>query len=262
MSSRFIGVFDSGLGGLNSVKEIIRQLPDENIVFFGDTANMPYGDKTREEIISFTKNSISFLSRYDLKAFLIACNTSDSNASKTVKTCFDLPIFGVISPAAKKAVSISENGKIGILATVSTIASGEYVRRLKELNENIEVFPMACEKLVPLIEEGKFLNDDGSLRKAIDEYLDPLLEKGIDTLILGCTHYDLIEDLILEKAPDLKIVSSSVSAVDDIREYLEKNGEREKSNDPKRIYFVSKDPEHFEKIARNIIEDISIKKSN
>ena len=259
MSRKYIGVFDSGLGGLTTVSEIIRQLPDENIVFIGDTANMPYGSKTKEQIISFTLNNIHTLLEHDLKAVVIACNTSDSNARNVAEKEFDLPIFGVISPAARKAAEITACKKIGVIATELTVKSERYEKLIKEHDSDIEVYQMACPKLVPLVESGLFLSDKNAMIRTLKDYIDPLYEKGIDTLILGCTHYDILMDLTSEIYPDLKLVSSSRPVVFDLKEYLEKNDLREKEKEAVREYYTTSDPEEFAKIAQLLIKDIEIK---
>ena len=259
MSRKYIGVFDSGLGGLTTISEIIRQLPEENIIFIGDTANMPYGSKTREQIISYTLDNIHALLEHDLKAVVIACNTSDSNARNVAEKQFDLPIFGVISPAARQAAMVSERKKIGVIATELTVRSQRYENLIREHDSDIEVYQMACPKLVPLIESGLFLEDKDAMIRVIKEYIDPLYEKGIDTLILGCTHYDILMDMIRDTYPDLKLISSSRLVVSDLKEYLEKNELREKEKEALREYYTTSDPKEFVKIAQLLIKDIEIK---
>ena len=258
MNKKYIGIFDSGLGGLTTVSEVISKLPEENIVFLADTKHLPYGSKSKEEIISYTLNNIAYLRQYGLKAVVIACNTSDSNASQSAREVYDLPIFGVIAPAAKKAAETTENKKVGILATESTIRSGRYEQLIAEHDPMIKTYPMACPKLVPLIEEGTFKNDVETLKEALNEYLSPLLEEGIDTLILGCTHYDILTDLIRELCPDLKLISSSRCVVQDLEEYLEKQDLKEEGDEGKRIYLSTSDPENFTKTASYLIEGIRI----
>ncbi len=262
MKRRYIGVFDSGIGGLTTVSQIREKLPNENIVFFGDTENMPYGEKSREQIISLTLNDIDVIRNYDLKAIIIACNTCDCNASTAARAYCDIPVFGVIAPAVRKAVSLTENKKIGIMATEATVATKEYEKRILCLDPEISVIQIASSKLAPLVEEGKFLKDDKEMDAAIEEYLRPLLDQDIDTLILGCTHYDLLADLISKKAPSLKIVSSSRCVIDDLNSFLEENDLFDTDHDPEYIYMVNKDPEHFQKVASCLIDDIEIKKSN
>ena len=256
MKKQYIGVFDSGLGGLTTVKQIIEKLPQENIVFLADTKHIPYGSKTREQIISYTLENIDILKRYDLKALVIACNTSDSNASDTARKVHDLKIFGVIAPAARKAVKTSENKKIGLLATTSTIASGRYEKQIHDLDEKAEVFPMACPDLVPMIEEGAFISDKKAMKEKLHEYIDPLIDKQIDTLILGCTHYDILTELINEIFPDLRLVSSSRCVIDDLKAFLEDDDDQSVEKTGERIYLASKDAESYDKVASLLIPDI------
>lgn len=261
MSKKYIGVFDSGLGGLTTVKEIIRQLPDENIVFLGDTLHMPYGNKTTEEIISYSLENVEILKQYDLKAIVIACNTSDANAKEVLKKYNeDIPIFGVINAAALQADELSVNHRIGIIATKSTVDSGKYVEALHSLNKKNRVYPIACPKLVPMIEKGMFLSDPKQMKETLAEYLEPLKEKDIDTLILGCTHYDILWNLSKEIMPGLMIVSSSRCVVAELKRYLKENDLLSKNKKAQRIYMVTSDPEDFEKTAALLIDDIEIKR--
>ncbi len=260
MRNSYIGVFDSGLGGLTTVRELIRQLPDENIVFLGDTKNMPYGSKQRNEIISFTKNNIKTLMKYDVKAIIIACNTSDSNASDVVRNYFDIPIFGVIKPAVRKALSVSQNRRIGIMATSLTIKSKKYEELIHSYDQDVKVFGIECPLLVPMIEDGEFINNEEKMTDTVREYLKPLQEENIDTLILGCTHYDLLQDIIRKLAPEINIVSSSRCVIDDVKEYLNDNDLTNDAEVTQRKYLCSKDGENFRKIASLIIDDINIEK--
>ena len=256
MKKQYIGVFDSGLGGLTTVRQIIEKLPQENIVFLADTKHIPYGSKSREQIISYTLENIDILKRYDLKALVIACNTSDSNASDTARKVCDLKIFGVIRPAAQKAAETTENKKIGLLATASTVASGRYEKEIHDLDPEARIIPKACPDLVPMIEEGAFLNDQEAMKQKLHEYIDPLIEEQIDTLILGCTHYDILSGLIGEIFPDLKLVSSSRCVIDDLSRFLQ-NDERENNEEAgDRIYLASKDAESYDRIASLLIPDI------
>ena len=256
MNKKYIGVFDSGLGGLTTVKQIIKQMPNEDIVFLADTKHLPYGSKSKEEIISYTLNNIEMLKEYGTKAIVIACNTSDSNAGAYARKHFDLPIFGVTVPAAQRAAKETVNKKVGIIATVSTVASKHYVNLIQEIDPNIEVFQMACEKLVPMIEGGAFINDPKAMKETISLYVGPLIEKGIDTLILGCTHYDLLADMINEMYPDLKLVSSSRCVVDDLDACLKENKAKEKGREAERIYLSTSDPIAFNKIADHLIKGV------
>ena len=264
MRRKYIGVFDSGLGGLTTVSEIIRQLPGENIVFLGDTANIPYGSsKSREEIIALTMDNMEKLSAYDLKALIIACNTADCNASESVRRKYpNIPVFAVIAPAAKKAAETSENHRIGILATDSTVASGKYEEEICSCSRDSEIFSVPCPKLVPMIETGVFIDDPGQMKKVLLEYLEPLKEKDIDTLILGCTHYDIMRDMVSEILPGVNIVSSSRCVIEDLKQYLKQQKKLSRTQKAKRIYLVTSDPKRFTRMASLLINDIEIKKAN
>ena len=264
MRRKYIGVFDSGLGGLTTVSEIIRQLPGENIVFLGDTANIPYGSsKSREQIIDLTVENMEKLNTYDLKALIIACNTADCNAYETIRRKYpNIPIFGVIAPAAKKAAETTKNRRIGILATESTVASGKYEEEILSNDGDIEVFSLPCPKLVPMIEAGVFIDDPEQMKKVLSEYLGPLKEKGIDTLILGCTHYDILKDMVSELMPEVKTVSSSRCVIEDLKQYLKQKKRLSRTQKAKRIYLATSKPERFARMASLLIDNIEIKKAN
>jgi glutamate racemase len=259
MKKRYIGIFDSGLGGLTTTKAIIERMPEENIVFFGDKKNVPYGDKNLEEITSFAFNNVSFLEQYDLKALVIACNTVDGNARDKVEEKAREKVFGVIDPTVRKAVSLTKNNKVGLLATEAAIRSKTYEKKFHEYNEEITVFPKACPLLVPMIENGSFINEPEEMRKVLLSYLKPLIAKDIDTLILGCTHYELLEPMCKEEYPQLNIVSSSREVVNDLEEYLQ--NDKNEDGEVERLYFINTDPDIFTSSAKLIIPDITIKKA-
>lgn len=251
---KYIGVFDSGVGGLTVVKELIKALPNENIVYLADSKNMPYGSKTNEQIISYVQGAVKFLSTFELKTIVIACNTADSIASSTIKQMYDLPIFGVIDPASKVAVNTTINKKIGVIATSAAINSNEYEKHIHKYDSSIEVYSKACPFLAPLIEEGKFDIGNDEIRNMIIDYLDPIVNEDIDTLILGCTHYDLIESIVHDIYPDLKLVSSSKCVIDDIKDgiVLDNNPSAD------RQYFVSADKDKFKQIVSTFMGNIKI----
>lgn len=220
---RPIGIFDSGLGGLTSVKAVSATLPNEDIVYFGDTARVPYGDRSKETIIEYTKDDIEFLLSHDVKAIVIACNTADSMARLEMEKMFRIPIVGVVGPAAKKAAGLTENGKIGVIGTNACVRSEAYKTVIHEYNPFAEVFSVACPLLVPLVEEGRISPDDKVTRRVLKEYLLPLAEKGIDTLVLGCTHYPLLKPIIANILPDVKLIDSGEAAVASLKKTLDEN---------------------------------------
>ena len=252
---KYIGIFDSGVGGLTVVKSLLDKLPNENIVYFADSKHMPYGDKTNDQIIKYVMNDVDFLNTYELKAILIACNTADSVASKVIKSKYSLPIYGVIDATCRVAANTTKNNKVGVIATTATINSGEYHKQLIKYNPNICVYNQACPFLVPLIEEGKFDIGNQDIRYILEDYLTPLLDEDIDTLILGCTHYDLLYEIIKDMYPNLNIVSSSRCIIDDLTKEIEKND----NTTNEQLYFVSSNKNEFEEIASMIIQNIEIR---
>lgn len=220
---RPIGIFDSGLGGLTSVKAVAEALPNEKIVYFGDTARVPYGDRSKETIIEYVKDDIEFLLSHNVKAIVIACNTADSLARPEMEQIFRIPIVGVVGPAAKKAVQLTKNGKIGVIGTNATIQSNAYCKVIHEYNASAEVFSVACPLLVPLVEEGRISKDDKVTRRVLKEYLLQFTEKDIDTLVLGCTHYPLLSGIIAEILPGVKLINSGEAAVESLKKKLNEN---------------------------------------
>ena len=219
MDDRRIGVFDSGLGGLSVVKEMKKYMPEESIVYFGDTARLPYGSKSRESIIRFSKQIMHFLLEHDVKAVIIACGTASSNALEALKECYDLPIIGVVEPGAEAAAAYTKNGHVGVLGTAATIQSGAFDRLIRKEDPSVEVISQACPMFVPLVEEGWF--DDTVTRQIVARYLVPLKEAKVDTVVLGCTHYPLLKRAIGEEVgEDVKLVNVSKEAVLKMKDYL------------------------------------------
>lgn len=250
-NEKYIGVFDSGIGGLTVVKSIVESMPDENIIYFGDTAHVPYGTRSKEQITQYVLNDVKFLSMFNIKAIVIACNTADSIARETVESRYsEIPVFGVVEPASKMAAKSTVNGKIGVIATNATVNSGAYVKAIKKYNEKAEVISLACPLLVPLVEEGRFRKGDKVIEKVLTEYLTPLKEQGIDTLVLGCTHYPLLSDIIKDIMGDgVSIISSSVAAAATLKAELKNGGLLKGTSGSERKYFVSDNAEFFEKQA-------------
>ncbi|MFC4078434.1 glutamate racemase [Salinithrix halophila] len=189
-----IGILDSGVGGLTVVKEVFRQLPKENVLYFGDTLRCPYGPRTPQEVRRFTLEIVHFLSRFPLKALVIACNTATAAALETVRKNFSIPVLGVIEPGARAAIKISQHGRIGVIGTQGTIRSTAYEQALKRIDSELFVFSHACPTLVPLVESGSGCTDGA--RQIVKKALTPLKQHRLDSLILGCTHYPLIADMI------------------------------------------------------------------
>lgn len=251
MDNRAIGVFDSGLGGLTAARVLEETLPNENIIYFGDTANMPYGVKTVAELRALACRNVEFLRRYDVKAILVACGTVTSTAMDLLREKFDLPFFGVVDDAAKAAVEWTENCRVGVIATQASIQSGLFQRRIAESGKALRVFGKACSSFVPLVESGHYAFDDKLVRAAVEEELAPLRRAEVDTLVLGCTHFPLLEEAIARyMGEDVKLISSSAEAAKALARHLEGAGMlREGSGHGERRWFTSGDTETFEGLA-------------
>ncbi len=248
-----IGVFDSGIGGLTVVKEVIKLLPDEDIVYFGDTARVPYGIKSRETIIKFSLENTLFLLQKDVKMIVVACNTSSSLALPVIRKHFKIPLIGVIMPGAKEAVYATKNKKIGVIGTRATINSGAYEEEIKRLDSSIKVLSQACPMFVPLVEEG-WSNDDITMKIA-EKYLTSMKKAGVDTLILGCTHYPLLKQKIqVIMGKGVKLIDSAQQVAVEVKQVLTQEGllRREKGR-PTREYFVSDEVAIFQKIAKRFL---------
>ena len=189
-----IGVFDSGVGGLTVAREIMRQMPKEKIIYFGDTARVPYGNKSKDTVTRFSKQIARFLQTHHVKTIVVACNTASAYAIEELEAELDIPVIGVVKPGAKMAADITRNGKIGVIATEGTIGSGLYNKYIKSLREDATIYGKACPLFVPLVEEG--LWEDPVTVEIARRYLTELIDLDIDTLILGCTHYPLIRSII------------------------------------------------------------------
>ncbi len=241
MDKRPIGIFDSGSGGLTVVAEVKKQLPDESVIYYGDLARVPYGSKSKEEIIAINAEIITYLISRKVKMIIVACNTSSALSLEEDKDKFSIPIIGLIGPGAQSAAIITKNKKVGIIATEATVRSHAYKKLLLSLNPSIEVYEQACPKFVPLIESGK--TNSADLKSAVTEYIQPLLLKDIDTLIHGCTHYPLIEDKLRKiSGKNIEFVNPAVGTVALAKEILEKNN------------IFSKGPAVYEYIATKIDE--------
>ncbi len=196
MDNRPIGVFDSGLGGLTAVAEIMKLLPEEDIVYFGDTARVPYGTRSENTIMRYVREDIDFLKSFDIKAVIMACGTASSVSLPWIRKEYDIPIIGVVEPASRAAVEATKNGRIGIIGTSATVRSRSYEREIMSLCSGAKIFTAACPLFVPLVENGRCDPDDVVLYTMVEEYLAPIKAEGVDTLIMGCTHYPIIERAI------------------------------------------------------------------
>lgn len=214
-----IGVFDSGVGGLTVVKEIMHQIPNEKVIYFGDTARVPYGSKSKDTVTRYSKQIVRFLRTQNVKAIVVACNTASAYALDELSKEIDIPIIGVVKPGAKVAVETTKNGKIGVIGTSGTINSETYTTYMKELNPDIDVRGKACPLFVPLIEEG--LWEDPVTDEIVKRYLTDLMDSGIDTLILGCTHYPLIRKTVQRiVGPEVTLVNPAYETARELKSLL------------------------------------------
>lgn len=250
-----IGVFDSGIGGLTVAREIMRNLPSEKIVYFGDTARVPYGSKSKNTVLRYSRQIIRFLQTENVKAIVIACNTASAFALKEIQAEMEIPVFGVIEPGAKVAAQVTKNKRVGVIGTLGTIDSGIHKQYLKSLDPEILVFGKACPLFVPLVEEG-WMKDPITVEIA-KRYLDELQQQNIDTLILGCTHYPLLRSTLRGILGDeVTLVNPAYETALELRTIL---GEKELLNTggreeefPYRFY-VSDRVDKFKEFANSIL---------
>ena len=247
IGSRPIGVFDSGLGGLSAVREIRTLLPQEDLVYFGDTGRVPYGTRSRETIRRYAAQDIRFLlSHADCKAVVVACGTVSANALEDLHADYDIPIIGVIDPAVEAATRATKNGKIGVIATPSTIASGAYERALLAKNPEFQVTGQACALFVPLVENGFVDPDDPIPYLTAERYLEPIRACGADTLILGCTHYPLLSAVISRVLPDVTLIDTGREAAHALSALLDARSMHTPSDTPgTSSFYVSDEPQNF-----------------
>lgn len=250
MDNRPIGVFDSGLGGLTAVKELMRILPNERILYFGDTGRVPYGSRGRETIRRYAKQDMNFLLQHDVKAVLAACGTVSSTA-RDIGEALPVPYLDVLRPTAQTAVQQTRNGRIGVIGTAATIASGSYRREIRQINPDIEVFEQACPLFVPLVENAFVSPQDEITRLVAQRYLAPIRERGVDTLILGCTHYPIISATIRSvMGSGVTLINSGLEAALGCHEILRsENLLREAAEAPDYRYCVSDITEGFRQVT-------------
>ena len=251
-----IGVFDSGLGGLTVVKELKRVLPNEDIVYFGDTDRVPYGTKSDETIIKFARQDEAFLLSKDVKLIVAACGTVSSVAKDTAKT-LPVPFIEVVSHACESAVRETRNGIIGVIGTSATINSGEHKRQILKLKSDANVICMSCTLFVPLVETGWIDENDTVVYETVKKYLTPLKEAGVDTLILGCTHYPLLDRAIRKfMGDDVVLINSGTSTAYAVKNLLNKNDLLNSSDKNGEIsYYVSDITQSFKSIASLLLGD-------
>ena len=238
MNPRSIGVFDSGLGGLTAVRQLRRLMPSEDIIYFGDTARVPYGNRSRETLLQYARQDMRFLGSFDLKAVVIACGTVSTNCLEELRAESGVPVTGVVEPAVERAAALTRSGKIGLAATRASVASGAYERAFRRLDPALEVHALACPLFVPLVEEGRCRPGDIVIETVAEEYLAPLKEAGVDTLVMGCTHYPLLAEVIGGvMGPDVRLVDVGAEAARACRDLLaEKDALADRRSGSSRFY--------------------------
>ncbi len=248
-----IGVFDSGIGGLTVVRELTRAMPSESLVYLGDTARVPYGNKSRETVQKFSTENTLFLLHHDVKLIVIACHTATSFASSFLEKHFRHPILGVIEPGVETAMRLTRTGRVGVIGTHATIGSKAYRHAFARHHSKIKVTPVACPLFVPIVEEG-WVDDPVALTIA-QKYLKPLLDDKVDTVILGCTHYPLLKSTIAKvMGPRVQLIDSAQQVALKARETLRKMDlSAPRGHKPVRRFFVTDEPKHFDRLARRFL---------
>ncbi len=250
-----IGIFDSGIGGLTTVRALMDTMPGYDIIYYGDTARTPYGTKSRQTVIGYALENTEFLLEKGAKIIVIACNTASSHAVDEIKKRYDVPIFEVVTPAVEAAVKASKTGRIGVIGTRATVSSMIYDRKILEINPEAKIHSEACPLLVPLVEEGWIERPETAM--IIKKYLQPLKTRQVDTLILGCTHYPLLKETISRKIGKRTAIIDSGSAVSGaINSFLAENREFAESlpHSGKIDFYVSDVTDQFEKTASAIVK--------
>jgi len=258
-NNRPIGIFDSGVGGLTVVKSFLQELPYESFIYFGDTANVPYGDKTLAELKKLAEDIIAFFLSRGVKAIVSACGTTASVVLPLISNNCPVPLLGVVKAGARTAINSSKNHRIGIISTQATANSLAFTREIKAINSSIEVFEIGCPRLVPLIEAGKLTAQE--TKSAVNYYINPLKEKGIDTLVLGCTHYPflfpLIKDCVGEK---ITVIDISYETIAELKNILVAHNLCKDSKEIPQIEFVvSGSDDSFYRVGKILVGD-TIKK--
>jgi len=252
--SRPIGIFDSGVGGLTVVDKIEKILPCEDVVYFGDTARVPYGAKSKETVTRFSVENVEFLMAHDVKLVVVACNTASSLSLDFLKRCFKVPVIGVIEPGAAGAVSSTRNNRVGVIGTSATVSSGAYEKAIRKIDPKMTIFTQSCPLFVPLVEED--WADREVARTIAGIYLKPLKAKRIDTLILGCTHYPMLKNVIKKvMGGSVLLVDSATSVAKEASDLLDANGLLNSSGvKGGQKFFVSDEPGRFIKMGEKFLK--------
>lgn len=259
MDNRAIGVFDSGLGGLTATVELMKLMPDENIIYLGDSYNMPYGERKQNDITRLALWDMDFLLKKDVKAVFIACGTATSNAIDLLSHKSPVPVVGVVEPAVREAIATTKIRRIGLLATSACVESYAFQRRIYDLAPEITVTAKACPKFAGMVEQGIFEKTDPRVREACDEYLPELMKAGADTIILGCTHYPMLSDVISEyMGRDAMLISSGAAAARSLKQLLVERGLTAQRRGGSISYYTTGEPSAFASAATLMLKhDIS-----
>jgi len=252
MSDGAIGIFDSGVGGLTVVHALLESLPHEHLIYFGDTARTPYGTKSAETVTRYSLENVDFLVARGIKMLVVACNTSTAAALDTLEARYPLPMIGVVAPGARAAVESTRSGRVGVIATEATIASGAYTRALRALRPDLEIHTRPCPLFVPLAEEGWV---EGPIPENVAQtYLASLTRSGIDTLVLGCTHYPLLKPVIARvMGPGVALVDSAHETAREVAAVLATRGLARSSGQGSTSFFVTDVPERFIRIGQRFL---------
>lgn len=249
-----IGVFDSGLGGLTVAHAIMRQLPGESLVYFGDTARVPYGPKSPDTVRRYSREIVAFLLEQHVKAIVVACNTATAHALPVLDAELSIPVIGVVGPGARAAVRATRTGRIGVIGTEGTIKSGAYVRAINAESPTALVTARSCPLLVPLVEEG--WTDHEATRLIAREYLAPFLRDEVDTLVLGCTHYPLLKPMIAEiVGPQVRLIDSAEETAADTRRMLAEHDIASTAAEGRYRFVASDDPQQFLELGQRFFGD-------
>ncbi|MBO5479369.1 MAG: glutamate racemase [Clostridia bacterium] len=262
MDKRPIGIFDSGVGGMTVLAEIKKRFPNEDLIYLGDTKNFPYGDKSRETIIKLATKCAGFLISQDVKLIVIACGTATSQALEELKKIYKVPIVGIITPTIiniKRNTNPSKETRVGVIATEGTIRSNKWEEELLQEIENVKVFNKACPLLAPMAEQGWTTNNVA--KEAIKEYMKPFIDKKLDKIILGCTHYPLFKELIQkELGNDVEIINTGEKIADYLEEYLvNEDIENSKNHDGECSYYLTDTECNFIQVASRLLQDKEIR---
>lgn len=253
MNNKAIGIFDSGVGGLTVLAEIRKKLPNENIIYLGDTKNFPYGSKCKDEIIEFATQNVITLIEKKVKVIVIACGTATSQALEILKEKFDIPIIGIIEPTVQY-IKNQDYQDVGVIATEGTIRSGAWEQKLKEKMPEINVTNKACPMLAEIAEEGRAQSTEG--RKVIKQYMKTFKEKNIDKIILGCTHYPIYESIIREELGyEVELINTGVTVAKYLQKYLKENDLENKDRNKNEKIYLTKPEKEFQQIAENILNE-------